>query len=133
VVILAYGIGRYWVALHPRPDGTGYYLRIKSEEEMMMAIEHIHFESHKMCKDSYGEHFQVAGKIGIFCHYGDEFEFLKKVREALCYPSDNKDQKYFELKNPIIISAKKDIPETKYTHLYTVPFEQLQEVPPAQK
>jgi hypothetical protein len=91
---------------------------IKSEEELRVAIEHIHFSCYELCKNSFGKYLPNAGNIGIFCHDEVEFEYLRKVREEWCYPSENKDQKYFKLKTPIIINEKSGVPETVYTHLY---------------
>lgn len=91
---------------------------IKSKEELFEAIKHIHFESHKLCNQAFGKYLENAGNMGVFCHYDDEFVFLKKIRATLCNPSDNPNQKYFLLHNPIIIQAKDGVPETTYTHLY---------------
>jgi hypothetical protein len=54
----------------------------------------------------------------VFCHYQNEYENLTKIREKLTEPSDNLNQKYFRLHEPIVIPAKDDVPETTYTHLY---------------
>ena len=91
---------------------------IKSKEELFEAIKHIHFEVHKLCNQTFGKYLENAGNMGVFCHYDEEFIFLKKLRETLCEPSDNPDQKYFLLHNPIIIPEKDGVPETTYTHLY---------------
>lgn len=91
---------------------------IKSKDELFKAIKHIHFEAHKLCKKSFGKYLENAGNIGVFCHYDDEFIVLKKTREDLTEPSDNPDQKYFRLHNPIVIPKQGHVPETTYTHLY---------------
>lgn len=91
---------------------------IQSKKELLEAIAHIHFESYKLCKDSFGKYLPNAGNIGVFCHYNDEYEFLINIRKELTDPSSNRDQKYFLLHDPIIIPAKGDIPEITYTHLY---------------
>lgn len=59
-----------------------------------------------------------AWNMGIFCHYEEEFLRLKKIREELTFPSDNPNQKYFLLREPIVIPAIGEIPSTTYTHLY---------------
>ena len=84
----------------------------------MEAIYHTHFESYKMCKQSFGEYFPNRGNIGIFCHYNEEYKFLTELRKKLTEESDNINQKYFRLHNFIVIPAQGDIPETTYTHLY---------------
>lgn len=91
---------------------------IKSKEELFEAIKHIHFEAHKLCNQTFGKYLENAGNMGVFCHYDEEFTFLKKLCETLCEPSDNPGQKYFLFHNPIIIPEKDGIPETTYTHLY---------------
>ena len=91
---------------------------IKSKKRLLEAINYIHFESYKLCKQTFGKYLQNAGNIGIFCHYDDEFVLLKKIREELTEPAQDPNQKYFILHNPIIIPTKNDVPETIYTHLY---------------
>ena len=91
---------------------------IKSKEELLEAIKHIHFECHKLCKQSFGKYLGNSGNVGVFCHYDKEYAFLTKMREKLTEQSDNINQKYFLLKKPIVIAKKGDVPETTYTHLY---------------
>jgi hypothetical protein len=54
----------------------------------------------------------------VFCHYDDEFENLKVIRDSITEPSDNPELKYFTLLEPIKIEAKGNVPATTYTHLY---------------
>lgn len=91
---------------------------IKSKDELLEAIKHIHFESYKLCKQSFGYHLPNTGNMGVFCHYEDEYDFLINVRKELAEPSDNVDQKYFRLYEPIVIPAQDDVPESTYTYLY---------------
>lgn len=91
---------------------------IKSKEELLKAIEHIHFACYELCKQSFDKYLPNAGNMGVFCHYDDEYNFLTKLREELTEPSDNIDQKYFRLFEPINIPRKGDVPETVYTYLY---------------
>lgn len=91
---------------------------IKTEEELLKAIEHIHFSCFGLCKQSFGKHLPVAGNVGVFCHYDEEYNFLIETRKKLTEASDNPNKKYFLLHNPIVIPAKGDVPETTYTHLY---------------
>lgn len=65
-----------------------------------------------------GRYLPVAGNVGVFCHFDDEYAFLTKLREELTDLSDKVYGKYFRLYKPIIIPAKGDIPKTTYTHLY---------------
>jgi hypothetical protein len=73
---------------------------IESEEMLREAIEHIHVASFNLCQKSFGENLMVAGNIGIFCHYDDEYSFLTTLREKLTQDSDNWNQKYYKLHNP---------------------------------
>ncbi len=91
---------------------------IRSKEELMQAISHVHFECYKLCKQSFRYYLPNAGNIGIFCHYEDEYEQLIKIREEMTEASENLNQKYFRLHNPIIIPAADDVPEITYTYLY---------------
>jgi hypothetical protein len=91
---------------------------IEDNKQLFNAIEYIHLECHKLCRNNLGYLLPVAGNIGVFCHYDDEFERLTKIRKELTDINDNWNQKYFRLYKPIVIPAIKDIPETIYTYLY---------------
>ena len=91
---------------------------IQSKDQLFEAIRHIHSESFKLCKQSLGQYLPVAGNMGIFCHFDDEHAFLTSIRKELTEQSDNANQKYFKLHEPIVIPAGEDIPEATYTHLY---------------
>lgn len=91
---------------------------IKGKEQLLEAITYIHFACYKLCKQSFGTYLPNAGNMGLFCHYDDEYELLVGIRKQLTEPSDDPNQKYFKLHEPIIIAAKDDVPETTYTHLY---------------
>lgn len=91
---------------------------IKNEDELLEAIKYIHFACYKLCKQSFGEYLPNSGNIGVFCHYDDEYKYLIDVRTKLTEASDNVDQKYFKLHEPITIQAEGDVPETTYTYLY---------------
>ena len=51
---------------------------IKNKEQLIEAIEYTHLKCLELCKKIYGKHLPVAGNIGIFCHYDDEYKFLTK-------------------------------------------------------
>lgn len=91
---------------------------IKDRTQLLEAIKYVHFACYKLCNQVIGKYLPVLGNIGIFCHYDEEYKLLKKFRENLTDSSDNIDQKYYRLHNPIIIPAINDLPETTYTHLY---------------
>src|SRR3989344_5411611 len=91
---------------------------IKNKTGLFEAIKYIHFESYRICKQNLGYYLPVAGNIGVFCHFEDEFERLIKIRKERTDLSDNWNKKYFKLYKPIIIPAANNIPETIYTYLY---------------
>jgi hypothetical protein len=91
---------------------------IKEKALLFEAIKHIHIACYRLCKKSFGSYLPNAGNMGVFCHYDDEYEFLIGLRKQLTEQSDNVDQKYFRLHEPIVIPAQGDIPEATYTHLY---------------
>ena len=91
---------------------------IQDQTELLEAITYIHFACHKLCKQSFGKYLSNAGNMGVFCHYDDEHERLVAIRKQIAKPSDDPNQKYFELYEPIVIPAQADVPETTYTHVY---------------
>jgi hypothetical protein len=91
---------------------------IKNKEQLFEAISYIHFACHQLCKQSIGNNLPNAGNVGVFCHYENEFQQLLEIRKELTKPSEDPNQKYFELYEPIVISASDGFPETTYTHLY---------------
>ena len=65
--------------------------------------------------------FEVAGNIGVFAQNDEEYSEFSKIAKALTKLSDNPNQKYFELINPIVI---KDGPDSaRFTHLYVRKFD----------
>ncbi|CAN5708105.1 hypothetical protein BH23PAT2_BH23PAT2_10320 [soil metagenome] len=91
---------------------------IDNKEQLIEAMKYIHFACHQLRKQSFGKYLPNAGNIGIFCHYDDEYERLKAIRNKITEPSNNSDQKYFKLYEPIVISVRDGVPTTTYTHLY---------------
>lgn len=94
------------------------YSPIQDEAQVMEAIRHIHFACHALCKQSMGRFLRVAGNVGVFCHYDDEYISLKKLQTELTDLSKSVYGKYFRLYKPIIIPTKDDIPMTTYSYLY---------------
>ncbi|MBU0708802.1 hypothetical protein KJ596_03570 [Patescibacteria group bacterium] len=91
---------------------------IKSENELLEVIKHIHFASYKLCKQSLGFYLPNAGNVGVFCHYDDEYKRLTELRKELTVTSNNLNQKYYRLHKPITIPPTHNVPETTYTYLY---------------
>lgn len=85
---------------------------------MRAAVTHIHEACYALCKQSLDEYLPNAGNVGVFCHYDEEYAALVKIRQRLTEPSDDPNQKYFKLHEPMVIPASGDVPETTYTHLY---------------
>lgn len=91
---------------------------IQNKAGLIEAITYVHFACNKLCKQSFGEYLPNAGNLGIFCHYDDEYDRLITLRKEITEGSDDVNQKYFRLHEPIIIPAQDGIPETTYIHLY---------------
>ncbi len=91
---------------------------IENNDQLVEATKYIHFACYKLCKQSFDKYLPNAGNMGVFCHYDDEYERLLAIRKELTEPSDDPNQKYFTLHEPIVIPAQDDVPETTYTHLY---------------
>lgn len=91
---------------------------IENEKQLVKAILHVHEECMNLCEQSLGEYLPVAGNMGIFSHYTDEYEYLMKLRMQLTTASKNPNQKYFKLKKPIVIEEEGNVPGATYTHLY---------------
>ncbi|USN53102.1 MAG: hypothetical protein H6760_02895 [Candidatus Nomurabacteria bacterium] len=91
---------------------------IQDKEQLIQAITYTHLKCFELCKKNFGRYLPVAGNLGIFCHDDDEYSYLTKVRQELTKESDNWNQKYYRLHEPIVIPAQGDIPETTYTYLY---------------
>jgi len=94
------------------------YSPISTKTGLIEAIKYVHKACHKLCEQSFGKYLPTAGNIGIFCHYDSEYQQLTKLREELTEPSDNFNQKYFRLYEPITVVAEGDTPEAVYTYLY---------------
>jgi len=91
---------------------------IQDKTQMVEAIKHVHFACHTLCMQSMGRYLPVAGNVGVFCHYDEEYMFLKKLQAELTNLSKSVYGKYFLLHKPIVIPAKGDIPEATYSYLY---------------
>jgi hypothetical protein len=91
---------------------------IENKEKLFEAIKYTHFKCFELCKNIFGRYLPVAGNIGIFCHFENEYQFLTELRKQLTIESDNWNQKYYRLHEPITIPSQEDVPETIYTYLY---------------
>jgi len=91
---------------------------ISNEEGLLEVIRYLHISCHKLYKQSLNTYLPIAGNVGIFCHYNEEYVLLTNLRKELAERSENPNQKYFKLHEPITIPEEDDIPEAIYTHLY---------------
>ena len=91
---------------------------IHDTTQLMKAITHIHAACHALCKQTMGKYLPVAGNIGVFCHFEDEYAFLKKLQAELTDLTKSVYGKYFWLHEPIIIPSKDSIPGASYRYLY---------------
>ncbi len=91
---------------------------IQDKTHLLKTVEYIHIVCHQLCKQSMGRFLPVAGNVGVFCHYDDEYIFLKKLQAEITDLSKNVYGKYFFLHTPIVIPVKDDIPKTTYSFLY---------------
>ena len=101
---------------------------IQDKNQLLEAIKFTHLKCFELCKKIFGKYLPVAGNIGIFCHYDDEYKFLTKLREELTEKTDNWNQKYYRLYEPIVIPAQGNVPATIYTYLYIRKQDQHEEV-----
>ncbi|MFA5184490.1 MAG: hypothetical protein WC456_03090 [Patescibacteria group bacterium] len=101
---------------------------IEDKERLFEAIRYIHFASFGLCKKILGKYLPVAGNIGVFCHYDDEYRFLTKLREDLTEEADNWNKKYYRLHEPIVVPGRGNIPGAVYTYLYIRQPDQHEEV-----
>jgi hypothetical protein len=91
---------------------------ISSYQKLIEAIQYTHIECNTLCFSSFKKYIPIAGNIGIFCHYQEEFLFLKKLQKEITIANDAWNQKYFQLIHPIFIPQENNIPSGRYTHLY---------------
>ncbi|PIQ68886.1 MAG: hypothetical protein COV91_01595 [Candidatus Taylorbacteria bacterium CG11_big_fil_rev_8_21_14_0_20_46_11] len=98
--------------------GAYRFSPIKSEEELQKAIEYTQRTCFELCKKVLGNYLPVAGNMGIFCHFDDEYAFLTDVRKKLTIEADNWNQKYFRLHDPIVVPEGEGVPRAVYTYLY---------------
>lgn len=91
---------------------------ISDRKNLTDALRHIHVACHRLCMQSLGMCLPVAGNIGIFSHYEDEYERLKNLQSELTDLTKSVYGKYFLLHEPVMFPVSDGIPEATYTHLY---------------
>ncbi len=91
---------------------------IKNQQQLEKAIQYTHEACYKLCHMALDAYLPVAGNVGIFCHYDNEYEKLTALREKMTDPTIHFNKKYFKLHEPIIIPANGRIPAATYEYLY---------------
>ena len=87
-------------------------------DKLLEIINQLHTESYKLLEDKVGKVFSNAGNIGVFCQNERQFSELCSLKEELTINSNNPNQKYYELKEPLVVKSTDRTPEIAYTHLY---------------
>lgn len=85
-------------------------------QDLFNRIETIHASCYQVCYDIFGEAFENSGNMGVFCQTEVEFESFEQIKKSLTKNSNNTDQKYFELIEPIKLEFVGQV--VIYTHLY---------------
>lgn len=106
-MLLIFPLGPYNIAMNG-----------KCMEDLLRRIERIHTNCHKLIIQTLGKDLPVAGNIGVFCQSEEEYKKFENVRRRITRPSDDPKQKYFELKEPLVIEAIPGALKSRYTHLY---------------
>jgi len=86
--------------------------------DLIKRLEDIYLKCNNLLNSIIKEEFLVAGNIAIFAQSEEEFAELSKVAKELTKPSENPNQKYFELVTPITIKNEDNNAEATFTHLY---------------
>lgn len=90
----------------------------EAEAELRKLITQIHAGCSRLVKDAAGRFLPIAGNVAIFCQTAEDFKRFSTVAERITEPSDNPDQKYFHLREAIVVPSYEDIPGATYTWLY---------------
>lgn len=91
---------------------------ITDKTQLVTALTYIHSACHRLCLKTLGIYLPVAGNIGIFSHYDNEYVLLTRLQQEMTDPSLAVYGKYFRLHAPIQIPSNGVVPAATYTHLY---------------
>lgn len=81
-------------------------------------ITYIYYQCSGLIKESVDFVPKTAGNVAIFCQNEVEYDEFQKIAKNLVLPSDNPAQKYFQLRDPIIIPSNGTAPQTALSWLY---------------
>lgn len=84
--------------------------------ELIKRIGYIFQNCHSLVTEVFQDEYAISGNVGVFAQGEDEYISLKKQSEMLTKTSSNPNQKYFELKHPIVIES--DGKRYEVTYLY---------------
>lgn len=85
---------------------------------LIKRVNQIHFDCYNLRKLIFNRYFDNSGNIGVFCQDNNEFQEFTLIAKDLVEISDDSNQKYFKLKDSIIIPTKDEIPDGIYIYLY---------------
>lgn len=81
-------------------------------------LDKIHEQAYVLCINTFGKPLKNAGNIGVFCQSEAQYIAFTELRTKMTKQSNDINQKYFELNEPIVYEAVGEIPKATYTHLY---------------
>jgi len=93
-----------------------------NQKDLTQKLEHIYKGSKELLNLVMGKDYKSSGNIAIFAQSDDEFQILNKLKNQVTKPSENPNQKYFELIEPITFKYN-DYPADTFTHLYIRKFD----------
>lgn len=86
-------------------------------EEIIKKLEYIYQKSKDLLSLVMQKDYPVAGNIAIFAQSVKEFNTLNDFKKKITKPSNNPNQKYFELLEPLTFKYNNYLADT-FTHLY---------------
>lgn len=89
-----------------------------TKEQLYEKVRYIYQQCSNLVKASLGVVPPTAGNVAIFCQSDEEFAAFSKIANQIVQPSDNPNQKYFQLVEPIVIEDTDELPGTTLTWLY---------------
>jgi len=86
-----------------------------TKEQLYVRVRYIYKQCSLLVKESLGTVPPTAGNIAIFCQSDEEYAVFSEIAQQLVKPSNNPDQKYFQLIEPIAIGEADGLPGTSLT------------------
>jgi hypothetical protein len=79
---------------------------ILTYKDLIEVITYLDSAARELSKKVYNEQLPIAGNIGIFTHYQEEYDYLINLSEGLTYKDIHFNNKYFKLREPICIEGR---------------------------